>query len=512
MVQNDPETVGFIDVGTNSIHLLVVRFYRDSSGTPIFQDKEAVRLGQSLYSTGRIAQDAIDKSSLVLSRFTQISKNLGAHRIVAYATCAAREAVNRDELVKALSVDPDLELKIIPGTEEARLIALGIFGVEGPEEQSLMIDIGGGSTEIAIRLKGEDIFLDSLDMGAVRYAYGLGVDCMDAVSDEDYGYMLRKVDLSSYHASNKVREIGFRKAIGSSGTMIALAEICAARRLDGDTSYLLRSELSDVMRYLRSQDAASRRYVPGLGKNRLDIIIGGGAIAEELMSLFGVERLEISTRGLKQGMQMDHMITHGYRVFDTRESSVRALANRCNYDESHAERVLGEAVSLFDQAKALGLHDIGDDYRNILRCAALLHDVGELISYNNHNYLSQMIIENADLVGFSIEEIHAMGLMVRFHHKKFPGAKDPKLAGLPADDSLTIRRCAMFLRMADVADRHRNGSVRTMELRRDSDGIVLELHSAEDISMELCSMTKLCGDFQKIFGASLTPREVRICR
>ncbi len=510
MAPSDSETVGFIDVGTNSIHLLVVRFYRDSAGTAIFQDKESVRLGQSLYSTGRIADETIQKGALVISRFAQISRNLGADKVVAYATCAAREAVNRDDLISAISKDPGLEVKVIPGTEEARLISLGVFGVHGPEERSIVIDIGGGSTELAIREKGEDLFLDSLSMGAVRYAYGLGIDCTAKVSDADYDYMLRRVDLSSYHAVNKVRSIGFRKAIGSSGTMIALAEICAARRGDKDSSYFLLSELVDAMKAMRSMDADSRRAVPGLGKNRVDIIIGGGAVAEELMSQFGIEKMEISTSGLKQGMQLDHMLSSGYGAFNTREASVMALAHRCSYDEAHAENVRRNALQLFDQSKELELHEMGDGFRNLLSCASLLHDIGELISYNDHNYLSQMIIENADLVGFSIDEIHAMGLMVRFHHKKFPGAKDSSLAGLPPELALSIRRCAMFLRLADVSDRHRNGAVKALHMREMSGCTMLELDSDQDLSMELWSMDKLRNDFLKLFGSELVLKEVRI--
>ena len=448
---DDSETVGFIDVGTNSIHLLVVRFYKDSSGTPVFQDKETVRLGQSLYSTGRIDDATIEKSAVVVSRFAQISKDLGADKVLAFATCAAREAANRDDLINAIS--GSAEVKVIPGTEEARLIALGVFGDKGPVERTIEIDIGGGSTEVIVCENGENLFLDSLSMGAVRYAYGLGIDNRAPVSDEDYALMMRNVDISSYHATNRIREIGFTKAVGSSGTLIALAEMCAAMRGDHDSSYLTLSELRQLMPTVRCRDVVGRYTVPGLGKGRADIIVAGGAIAEELMSQFGIERMSISQKGLKQGMQIDHMLSHGYRIFGARDSSVRALAHRCQYDEAHAETVNSNALSVFDQAKALGLHNMGDGFRSLLSCAAILHDIGEMISYTNHNIMSQVIIENADLVGFSINEIRDMGLIVRFHHKKFPGSKDSRLSSLPKDEALAVRQCAMFLKIADVADR-----------------------------------------------------------
>ena len=221
MGPDDSETVGFIDVGTNSIHLLVVRFYNGTAGTPVFQDKETVRLGQSLYAEGSISQEVIDKSAMVLSRFAGIARDMGADRVVAVATCAAREASNSKELIRALSKDVDV--KVIPGTEEARLIGLGVFGTKGPSKRTVEIDIGGGSTEIVLAENGENLFIDSLCMGAVRYAYGLGIDNTKKIKDDDYEIMRRNVDASSMYAVKKVREIGFENAVGSSGTFIALA-------------------------------------------------------------------------------------------------------------------------------------------------------------------------------------------------------------------------------------------------------------------------------------------------
>ena len=505
MAASESETVGFIDVGTNSIHLLVVRFYKDSTGTPVFQDKETVRLGQSLYSTGEIDEETIRKSSIVVSRFAQISKDLGADKVVAFATCAAREAANREDLIRAISADSEVEVKVIPGTEEARLIALGVFGDKGPEERTIEMDIGGGSTEIIIREGGENLFLDSLSMGAVRYAYGLKIDNKAPVSDDDYNFMRRSVDISSYHAVNRIKNIGFTRAVGSSGTLIALAEMCAARRGDHDSSYLTLSELREIMPDVRSRDVVGRYSVPGLGKGRADIIVAGGAIAEELMAQFGIERMEISQKGLKQGMQLDHMLTHGYTIFGTRESSIRALAHRCQYDEAHAETVAKNSLSLFDQARAQGLNLMDDGYRNLLYCASLLHDIGEMISYSNHNVLSQVIIENADLVGFTVDEIRAMGLMVRFHHKKFPGSKDPRLSSLPREDALAIRQCAMFLKIADVADRHRNHTVSDIRLVKRGDKVLVELVSDGDTSMELWSLEKVRPDFRKLFDLDMVP-------
>jgi exopolyphosphatase/guanosine-5'-triphosphate,3'-diphosphate pyrophosphatase len=168
----ESKIISFIDIGTNSIHLLVVRFFPGSMGTPIFQDKELVRLGQNLFKYGSIDRDAIEKTRIVISNFVRISKDLGAENIFAYATCAAREATNRRELLDAIRIE-GADVKVISGLEEARLIELGIFGPGGPSERSLIIDIGGGSTEIVLSEGKENLFTDSLSLGSVRLAYGV---------------------------------------------------------------------------------------------------------------------------------------------------------------------------------------------------------------------------------------------------------------------------------------------------------------------------------------------------
>ena len=501
MERNDSETVGFIDVGTNSIHLLVVQFYEGATGTPVFQDKESVRLGRSLYRMGSFDEESISKATLVISRFAQISRDLGADRVVAFATCAVREASNGKDLIHAVS--DFVDLKVIPGPEEARLIGLGVFGPKGPEERSIEIDIGGGSTEVVIAEGRRNLFVDSLLMGAVRFAYDGGVDCTRRVKDTDYDKLKRQVDAGSYYAVESVKSLGFRHAVGSSGTMLALADMCAARRGDGDNSYFTLAELRVMMNYVRAKDMESRCSIPGLGRNRADIIVPGGAIAEELMTMFGIERIEVSPYGLKQGMQTDLMMSQGYTMFDTRDAAVKGLACRCNYDQKHAEAVCSNALQIFDQAKNLGLHSMGGQMRNLLSCSAILHDIGEMISYTNHNLLSQVIIENSEMLGFDVEELRYMGLIVRFHHKKFPGPKDSRLADIPPDDALDIRMCAMFLRMADVLDRHRNSQIKTVKLRLTTDALAVIIDCDGDPSMEVWRLEKLSGDFRKIFGVGL---------
>ncbi|MCL1811695.1 MAG: Ppx/GppA family phosphatase [Methanomassiliicoccaceae archaeon] len=501
------KTVSFIDIGTNSIHILVVRFFGDSMGTPIFQDKESVRLGQHLFKNGFIDKEAIEKTRIVISNFVQLSKDLGAEEMIAYATCAAREASNRKELLDAVKVK-GLDVKVISGLEEARLIKLGIFGPEGPREKTLEIDIGGGSTEIILCKGKEDLFLDSLSLGAVRLAYGHEPDSTNALSFAEYDFLRRHVDAMSYRTCRKVREIGFEKAYGSSGTLIALAKMCAEKRGDGDSSYMMYYELVEVMKELYTKNMEERKEVPGMTPSRADIIVSGGAIAEELMYLLGIDRIEISENGLKQGMEMDYLLTNGHSNFNIRESSVQNLAIRCGYDRAHAETVQGNALRLFDDLKRLEVHNMGDEMRMLLSHASLLHDIGEFINYPQHHFYSYLILLNSFLPGFDEEELRMMALMVRFHHKGFPKRESKHFRDMDEEEAADMLKCALILKIADILDRRRNSSVETVDASASSREVTLRIGSESDISMEIWKLNTIKDDFRDVFGLDIVIKRV----
>jgi exopolyphosphatase / guanosine-5'-triphosphate,3'-diphosphate pyrophosphatase len=498
----DGEVVGFIDVGTNSVHVLVVKYYEGSMGTTIFQDKEVIRLGQNLYSNGYIDKDTIEKARLVISNFTDTARNMGADKVIAMATCAAREANNKKELLEAIRLD-GVEVSIIPGYEEARLIRLGLFGPVAPKENTLAIDIGGGSTEIILCREKEDIYLDSLSMGAVRFAYGCGIPPDKALSFAEYDQLRREVDMRSNHTCRKIKEYGFIHAYGSSGTMIALAEMCAAKRGDTDSSYMMYYELVALMKELYTKDIKGRCTVPGMNPSRADIIVSGGAIVEELMYLLNIDRIEISFNGLKQGMQIDYMMKHGYSDFNVRESSVRGLAGRCQYDKQHADFVRKYALYLFDRMKEQNVHRMDEEMRELLAYACTLHDIGEFINYPKHHIHSFIIITNSNLGGFTTDELRIMGLIARFHHKKFP-ERDSKVFGdMPPKQINNIRECALMLKMADIFDRRHSSSIENVKVDVDGDILMLDLKSELDISMETWKLASIEVDILDVFGLRL---------
>ena len=492
---------GFMDIGTNSIMILVVKYYKNSLGTIAFQDKEVTPLGRELYSRGKIGKSTLEKCRLITDRFTAAALQMGADEVIGYATCAAREAENKVELINALE-SQGMNMKIISGREEARLIELGVFGVDGPKEKTLLLDVGGGSTETILSDGKDNLYMDSLDIGAVRYSYGLGTDPNKPMSDDDYDMIKRKTEVASYRAVRKIKELGFKKVVGSAGTITNLAEICAARR-DGDSSYVTYDEVKGLMSELRGMTSEERKKVPKINAYRADIIVGGGAAVESLMELFGVDRMDVCKRGLKEGMQVDHLIKTGEIKFDVRTSSVSSLANRCMYDIQHAEEVRNRSLQLFDLMKNNRMHSMDGNSRKLLEYACMLHDIGEFINYTKHNNHSYTIISNSEMLGFDGEEVDSMALMAKFHHKKFPDLRDKDLRGMRKKLARETLESAMMLKMADIMDRHRTRSVKDVELNVSKGVAELTLISDDDIRMEVWSLRSVSSDFKKVFGLDL---------
>ena len=496
------KTVAFIDIGSNSIHLLVVKFFPGTTGMPIFHDKEMVRLGQSLYKDGRIDRSTIEKCQLVTKSFMQIANSLGADEIISFATCAAREAPNRSELLKAIRSD-DHQVNVISGEEEARLINLGVTGGKGVGKRTIFIDIGGGSTEISISQGREILYLDSLAMGSVRYAYSFPFDQGGPISESEYGSYQREVLLHSYRSAKAVRDIGFERAVGSSGTMMALADMCAVRRGDGDASYFTLSELKSLMEDLRRTDAHAKTSFPGLSPGRIDIITPGGAIAEELMYIFGIERIEVSELGLKEGMYVDYLLEQGMGDIDEKESSVLALAKRCGYDKVHADCVTKNSIAMFDGLRDAGVHSMDDRWRDRLRYASILHDIGEIFGFSKHRIYSYMLVKSAGLPGMAIEDIDAIALMARFHYKKMPLPTNGMLSIFGKKDLGSMMMSLVILRYADVMDRNRTCPVDSLSFTDDGKNVEMTVCSKEGIDMVMWRLDEMKEEFRIAFGRNI---------
>jgi exopolyphosphatase/guanosine-5'-triphosphate,3'-diphosphate pyrophosphatase len=283
--------------------------------------------------------------------------------------------------------------------------------------------------------------------------------------------------------------------------------MCAAKR-DGDSSYMMYYELVELMKEIYNKDLEERKEVLGMSPARADIIVSGGAIAEELMYLLGIDRIEMSDNGLKQGMEIDYLLTNGHSNFNIRDSSVLNLANRCQYDKTHAETVQRNALILFDEMKDLGIHHMSDDMRILLSYSCILHDIGEFISYPKHHLHSYIIILNSFLPGFDNEELKIMALMAKLHHGSFPSKDSKQFKDLDDTEIPNVLRCALMLKIADILDRHRNSSIDTINMSLSHEEATISLGSEYDISMEIWKLKTIKDDFKAVFDLDLNIKKI----
>lgn len=510
---NGEHIVGFIDLGTNSIRLLLVRMNPNHSFTVLAEQKETVRLGEGEFRRNMLQPEAMRRATMVCAKFAEIARSRGADRVICVATSATREAENRSAFVRHLRRVARVDLRVISGKEEARLIYLGVAsGANIGGRQTVFIDIGGGSTEIIVGDQQQYRFLDSLKLGAIRLT-GMFFRAGDTgpVPPAKYARIQRYVRTRSVRTLERLRQFMLEHAIGSSGTAMNLGEIAvrmAHKRSLVKGDVVTREQLRAVIALLCSLPLERRREIPGINPDRADIIISGAAILETLLQELNIPEIVISERGLREGLPIDYLSraddAHHFDQSSFRERSVLELGRRCGFDEAHARQVSRLAWEMFDSAKAAGLHSLGEWERELLEHACLLHDVGSFVSYTNHRTHSYYFIRNADLLGFDQTEISIIAAVALFHHKAFPRIKHPEFAELDKRSRAIVRVLCTFLRIAESLDRSHLGAVAHAQFRsNDRKSATLELTPAKECHLELWEVRTHEKAFEKVFGRTL---------
>lgn len=507
-----PPLAAFIDLGTNSARMIMVRINRNQSYTILSQQKEMIRLGQGEFKRHRLRQDAMDRAVLVLANFARMARMNRADPIVAVATSATREARNQDEFIQRLAEEAGLEVRVISGKEEARLIYLGLAGgIELGREKALFIDIGGGSTEIIVGDRRQHHILESVKVGAIR----LTAEHLDGqegkVSPARFAGLKREVKNAAVRAIQRTRRLGFGPAYGSSGTIQNLAEIGHANfgAKAGVSEKILSLEaLAQTSKLLCSLTLEQRRKVKGINPSRADIIVAGAAILETLLEETGARWIEVTDLGLKEGLLADYLA--GSEIGDlitelsVRERSVLQLGRNCGFDEDHHRHVRDLALKLYDSAGLIGLHDLGLHPRELLSHAAMLHDVGAFLSYNNHHGHAYYIIKNADLLGFSREELEIIAATAFFHRKTMATQRHSEFASLSRRGQEAVRVLSIVLRIAESLDRSHAGLVRDAAFEREGKRtIVLRLTTEKECDLETWGAKKHEKAFKKTFKLTL---------
>jgi exopolyphosphatase/guanosine-5'-triphosphate,3'-diphosphate pyrophosphatase len=456
-----------IDIGSNSIRQTIADVSPSGIIRVVDEMKAAPRLGAGLAERGSISEIAIQNALSTLTRMDTLAKQLGVKRTEVVATSAVREASNGEHFLKLVRAETGLKVKVLRGEDEARLAfrsALAHFDLG--VGRAVVMDIGGGSLELALSADGLVDRLISLPLGAIRtteryLSSGPKKKAMRKLRKHVRLELRRHLSARHWHAA---------RIICSGGTFTSLASIYLAR--SGMESaktvhgtVIPRVELEHIVDMLHNMSPAERQTVPGLNPARSDIIVGGLAVAAEVAARIEAKELVVSGYGIREGILLEsaRVAPSPADPGEARERSVRELAERSHYEAPHSKHVQMLALQLFDSiGQRLGCTP---DDRKLLSDAALLHDIGYHISYEKHNKHSYHLIEHADLLGMTPAEQIVVANVARYHRGAEPKKKHRNYGGLDRSMRETIKRLSAILRVADGYDRGHASAVAEIRVR-----------------------------------------------
>ena len=488
------DLIAAIDVGTNAVRLELARVLPDGSLEALHQERDPVRPGDGLFKTGVISREVADRLLTTLRRYSALCRRYGA-RVKAVATSAVREAKNRDEIVRRAKREAQLTLEVVSGREEARLLCLGVLHGKPPLKRSLLVDIGGGSTEVAFAFGEHPKDLWSITLGAVRLTELFNVAGK---------VPKKKLEVMRAFALEAVQEALPRKlprapdtALGSSGTIQA---IVAFARSEG-AGHATRREVTRAVERLAKMDGEKRRK--RFDPRRADIIVAGAVVLEAVLQHLKLDSVTAVDRGLRDGILRDLVRR---RKVDRDDASLAEAAvgigRRFGFSEAHGRQTAKLALRLFDDLASV--HQLPAAARPWLEVAALLHDVGHAINYQRHHKHSQYLIQNADIPGMSERERLLAALIARFHRRSPPEAGHEALEGLNATEVRIVRKCATLLRVADSLDRSHHQPVKELGVSLRGRGVHLQLSTRASVELELWDVAHEVALWREVFDRGIT--------
>jgi exopolyphosphatase/guanosine-5'-triphosphate,3'-diphosphate pyrophosphatase len=502
-----------IDIGTNTIKLLIASVEEDGSLQVLSREKSLVRLGSETLATGRLSEEAIEAGVEAVEQFQRSIKAAGAELVRAVATCAVREASNSAEFLEAVRRRTGIAVDVVSGEEEARLINLGVRS-EFPLrfDPLFLIDIGGGSTEFVVSEGSRVRLTESLPLGVVRLADRFSRN--DPPSDKDRKAMKKAIRAAARKAVDAVRKTGFKTCVGSSGTIQSLSLVYEAAVLGREATptghrTLTREGLKKVNRLLKRTTAREKLRIPGLDPRRRDIAVPGGMLLAWILKRTGARSIVVGERGMREGILLDHVARQGQkRVLDrdVRARSIDRLLRRANAEVLHAAHVARLALEIFDHTHPL--HQLSATEREWLQFGALLHDIGCHIGYSKHQRHSYYLITHGDLTGFSSEEVEVLASIARYHKGGGPKPRHENWRRLDPYLRPVVEKLAAIVRIADGLDRSHRQLVTGVEFRIRSRRVELTARARGDCEPELMEARRKANLFERVFDRKISLRAI----
>jgi exopolyphosphatase/guanosine-5'-triphosphate,3'-diphosphate pyrophosphatase len=511
--------VAAIDIGSNSIHLLIAAVDPElRSFTLVLAEKSSTRLGERDPETGDLTPEAIERAFIALRHCRQLAESHDVEQILTAATSAVREAPNGRLFLQAVQEQLGLEVDLVSGQEEARLIYLGVLsGMAFGDTPHLILDIGGGSTELILADGADARELTSTRIGAVRLQRDfIREDPMPAARLKFLrAFIQGSLEPAVERVKRQLRPGEVPVMVGTSGTATALAALVASEqertplRLQGFR--MSREQVNQQVNRLTTLTPEQRRSLPAINERRAEIIVPGTLVLQQAMAMLQAGEMVISERALREGLIVDWMLRHDLIVdrfayqSSIRRRTVLQLAQRYGVVQARADRVAQHALSLYDRARGVLHHDEGEG-RQLLWAAAMLHASGQHINIGAYHKHSWYLIRHGDLLGYSETEQLMVAAIARYHRRSLPKKRHEAWLLLPGrEQRRTVNAMAMLLRLAASLDRRPTPAVAGLRIACSTSELSIGLDPASplDLSLERWSLQGCAEPLAEATGVRL---------
>lgn len=497
-----------IDIGSNSVRMQAAEVIPGGATRILASDREVTRLGESVFKSGRISDEAAALVSQVLARMAATYQKLEVDGIRAVATSAVRDASNQADFVRQVNGVLGTRVEIISGPEEARLIHLGVQSRwPHPKQNILVIDVGGGSAEFIMGESGDLREGVSRPLGAVRLTEVFLKT--DPPTPMEMHRLQHFIDEKVEPALKKIARFKVDRVIGTSATAAAIVSavnrVPRNAREGADRLRASRLQIRQLFEDLSGRSLAERRRTPGVGPRRAEIIIAGAAVFSRVLDRIKAPSMYYSVAGVRDGIIAD-LAARGVgrersRLTRQQLQVVESMCRKFSVDLKNARHVARLATDLFDDLRTL--HKLPADGGRLLEAAAYLHNVGHLISDTAHHKHSAYVVQNSDLPGYTDHERLLIALLCRYHRKSMPAQRHDLFGSLSADAKRTILMLTPLLRLAVGLDTSREQKVEQVSVQLSDAGAVLCIQGDGDIDLDMWAAERTLDLFRQVWGAPI---------
>jgi len=496
--------IAAIDVGSNAMRMVVGEVNEMWDVNTLENIRLPVRLGQDVFSKGFLEKQTIHQTEEAFLRFKRIADNYGVQHLRAVATSAAREASNGKGLIDQIRRSTDIELEMISGEEEARLIHLAVIhALNLKNKRTLIIDIGGGSVEVTISTGRNIISTESYNMGTVRLLENLDVKNN---AKHPFGKLVRVyAEAARYRIEHDIGDEKIQICAGTGGNVEEIGRL-RQKLFKGDSDRLITlRELAVLIERLNRLSYEDRIRKLKLRPDRADVILPASIVLHLIASEARVKQIAIPNVGLKDGILLDiaEELSRSPRPERRAQAWESALhmGRKYQFDENHARLIAKLAARIFEQSKPL--HKLEDNNLLLLEMVALLHDIGHFINTVDHEKHAYYLLSANRLIGLSAREQMIVANLVRYHRKQSPTTADDGFKALPQKDRSIVTKLSALLRLTDAMDVSHANPVTDVTLKKTKYGWQIKLFGKSDLMLKNWSLSKRKSLFEEAFGVKL---------